>query len=144
MGQRLRINKVVGLGGQGSGNDDDVGLGEQLREAVHTPGFGNEWGTGVRMRVDGQDVHLEAFGPLGDGAADGAIPDDTHGQAAHLTTGTIELGPPPVSLALRRNAFRNATGEGEEERERVLTDGRTMGAAGIGEHDVAADELREV
>ena len=47
-------------------------------------------------------------------------------------------------LSLRLDALRNVPGEGKEEGEGVLADGRPVRAAGVGEDDVVLDQLRQI
>ena len=58
--QRLCIDEVIGLRGERRGDDDDVGLLQQVWEPLHLPGLYDKWRPRLGMRIDRQDLHVEA------------------------------------------------------------------------------------
>src|SRR3712207_8315452 len=53
------VEEVAGFGGEGGGNDDDLGTRQQLGEAAGRPNLVEEGGAADRLGIDGEKVHLE-------------------------------------------------------------------------------------
>ena len=104
---------------------DDVGAREQRVEVDELHAVVGRL-LGGHERVDAEDDHLHGPGPVGDGLADLAEPDDAERPAAQLEA--RELGALPFAAADRCIGGGRPAGDAVEQREGVL--GRGDGVAG--------------
>ena len=92
--------------------------------------------------VEGDDLHLEALGALGDELADAAEADDAEGLAVEL--GALELGPLPGAADQRAVGLGHVAAEGQHQRQRVLGGGDRVRFGGVGDDHAASRRRRDV
>ena len=86
--------------------------------------------------VEGEHVHLEALGALGDELADAAEAD--HAERLAVELGALELGPLPGAAGERGVGPRDVAAEGEHQRQGVLGGGDRVRFGRVGDDDAAA------
>ena len=128
-------------GVNGAAIDDDVRALEEVGEAVQAPDVDAVGGVGQRLDVDGKDVHLEAERTPGDLLADLAVADDADGPAGDLQdVGDGGIARPAAGGLVLLEAVEAAR-ERQQHGEGVLGDDAGVGAARVGDGDIALDDL---
>jgi hypothetical protein len=92
--------------------------------------------------VEGDDVHLEALGALGDQLADAAEADDADRLAVEL--GALVLGPVPAAVDERAVRLRDVAEEGQHQGDGVLGGGDRVRFGRVGDDDAAPGGGRNV
>ena len=115
---------------------DQVGAAEDLLDAVEPLDPELAEALGGDELVEGDDVHLEALGALGDELADAAEADHAEGLAVEL--GALELGAVPAPGDQRFVRLRDVAEEGQSQRQRVLGGGDRVRLGRVGDDDAAA------
>ena len=92
--------------------------------------------------VEGDDVHLEALGALGDELADAAEAD--HAERLAVELGALELGPVPAPVDQRAVRLRDVAEQGQRQRQGVLGGGDRVRLGRVGDDDPAAGRGRDV
>ena len=114
---------------------DDVGPAEQLLELRRALDAELAEALGGDELVEGDDVHLEALGALGDELADPAEAD--HAERLAVELGALELRPLPGAAGQRGVRLRHVAAEGEHQRQRVLGGGDRVRFGRVGDDDAA-------
>ena len=129
----FRIEEVFRFRCGWKGSNDDI----RLRQDIHDFFLGIHM---VRKEFLGQvflhsqDMGLEDFGPLGDGAADAAESYDEDG----LAEKGLSVGTHPFMGRLAADGIGNAAEPGQEQGHGVFRHGPVMDAVGVGEDNGAA------
>ena len=121
---------------------DDVGAAEQVLEVLGPLDAELAEALGGDELVEGDDLHLEALGALGDELADAAEADHAEGLAVEL--GALELGPLPGAAGQRAVRLRDVAAEGEHQGQRVLGGGDRVRFGRVGDDHAAAGGGRDV
>ena len=86
--------------------------------------------------VEGDDLHLEGLGALGDELADPAEAD--HAERLAVELGALEVGPLPGAADERAVGLGHVAAERQHQRQRVLGGGDRVRFGGVGDDDAAA------
>ena len=121
---------------------DQVGAPEQLLDRLRPLDAEVAEALGGDELVEGDDLHLEALGALGDELADAAEAD--HAERLAVELGALELGPVPAAGDERFVRLRDVAEEGERQRQGVLGGGDRVRFRGVGDDDPAAGRGRDV
>ncbi len=111
-------------------------------EAVHAPELRDVFAGRDVFVVDGEDVHAEGAGALGDGASGAAEADDAHGGAAELEHDLAHGRTAGPALRRFEGGALELTRQGQEEAEGVVGQVLADEAFLTGDFDVAGDHLR--
>ena len=140
------VDDVLGCRRQGTGEGDEIGLGEEGGQVIgRVDGVGG-CGGGGGVAFCGDDAHVEGLGEFGEAGADLAEADDEEGLAAQLVfaRGEVADHAAPGAALLAVAAGVDVAGEGEDEGHGVFADGVAVDAAGGGQADAALAEGVEV
>ena len=137
------VDQVLGFGGERTGEDHEIGLGQERVELVHGVHRIRCTASKRRMAPQADEVHIEGLGQLGQSSADVAQADDEERLAAELVLALGEIAdhPPPDALSLVVAGLRKTAAQGQHQRHRVFGDGPSIDAAGTGEPDAALCQL---
>ncbi len=123
-----------GLGGLRQVDRDEVRGGEQRVEVDEPdPELGRD--RGLRVRVVGDDVHVEGLHAGGDELPDLAEADHAEGLALDLDAGELLAVPTPG--AQRGVGAGDVAGAGEQQRDGLLGGGDDVGGRRVDDHDAA-------
>ena len=121
---------------------DDVGAAEQLLERLGALDAELAEALGGDELVEGDDLHLEGLGALGDELADAAEAD--HAERLAVELGALELGPLPGAADQRAVRLGDVAAEGQHQRQRVLGGGDRVRFGRVGDDHAAAGRGRDV
>ena len=131
---------MAGVRSEREGVDDEVGPGQQLGKLGGEEDFVNVGGLGGGAVTDGEDVQSEGASLNGDGVAEIAEADDAESLAFEFKGTAGDGVVVPVGVELGAVGGGEVTGEGEQHGEDVLGDLGGVGAAGVGDDDIAVDK----
>ena len=141
-GDRLGVDQADRLRRLRHVQGDQVGAAEQLLDALDALDPELAEALGGDELVEGDDLHVEALGALGDELADAAEADHAEGLAVEL--GALELGAVPAAGDQRGVRLRDVAEEGEGQRQRVLGGGDRVRLGRVGDDDPAPGRGRDV
>ena len=141
-GDRVGVDQADRLRGLRRVQGDDVGAAEQVLEALGPLDPELAEALGRDELVEGDDLHVEALGALGDELADAAEADHPEGLAVEL--GALELGPLPGAAGERAVRLGDVAAEGEHQGQGVLGGGDRVRFGRVGDDHAAAGGSRDV
>ena len=139
---RLGVDQVDRLRRLRQVQGDDVGAAEELLERLGPLDAELAEALGGDELVEGDDLHVEALGALGDELADAAEAD--HAERLAVELGALELGAVPAPVDQRAVGLGDVAAEREGQRQRVLGGGDRVRLGRVGDDDPAAGRGRDV
>ena len=126
--ERLGVEPALGLGGLGQVDGDEVGHRVDLVGGLGVLDAHLGVAVGADERVEGDDLHAEALGALGDELADAAEAEDAERLVQHLDAG--ELRALPLAAREAGVGLRDVAGQREQQRDGVLGRGDDVRGCG--------------
>ena len=133
--QALRLGRLREVDGEEVGLGDDLVERQQLDTELAAAFGGHE-------RVEGDEPHAEAAGPVGDELADATEAGDAERLVGELDA--LPLAALPAPGDERRVGLGHVAGLGEQQRHRVLGGGDDVRLRGVDDHHAAAGRRLDV
>ena len=139
--QQVATDQPGRLGSLRQVDGEEVGLGDDLLEG-HQLDPAEAGALGRHVRVEGDEAHAEATGPVGDELADASEADDAERLVGEFDT--LPLAALPASVDERGVRLRDVAGLGEQQRHRVLGRRDDVRLRGVDDHHAASRRGIEV
>ena len=138
------VDEPPRLGGQRRRYHEPVGHGQEVVEPLQPPDLQDLWRPVDGTLVHGVDVHAEALGSSRHVHSDVAQRQDAHRAATELHHPPVVLARLPPVGPLILPELPGPMGEGQDHAEDVVGHGTGVRSAGVGQDDIAVDDVRHL